>query len=372
MFGERWSLPPWECRREFSPSEIGERVPWGLAMSGIDKLHVRTKGAGVKVAVLDTGIMVDHPDLAGQVIDMKDFSRSVGGAGSDKAGHGTHTAGTIAAIDGNGIGIPGVAPESKLLIGKVLGDDSSGSMDAVAAGIIWAVDGGADVISMSLNGPDADGIVRQALVYAAQKGVLVACAAGNRGQLFDRRSGLEINTVDPPGKWTPLCTCVGAHDENGKIAKFSARGPEVDLLAPGVQVLSCWHDGGYATLDGTSMATPFVAGTIALMIAYRRKNNLPSIRTQAELEVELFKSAIPIGKAAGTGHGLLNPNGLFENMASAPPATIEPTVTPVAPAPIVPAAPSDGKWPPTFTLGPFDASPLGLPYDVQIVGKFKS
>ncbi len=339
----RWTLPPWTCTKQVSAQELGQAWPWGLKFAGIDKLHVETKGAGVKIGIIDTGIDTTHPDLAGNILSARDFSRSAFGV-EDRVGHGTHTAGTMVAID-NGVGSIGLMPEGKLIVAKGLGDDGSGPMDVIASCIIYCVDEGADVINLSVGSPDPDDDVLHALQYASEHGVLVSSAAGNDGIALDR-FGKQLNTVDYPGKWTNLCSCVGAHDEQGKIADFSSRGPEVDFLAPGVKVLSCFLAGRYSYMNGTSMATPFVAGTIGLMIAYRRKHNLPAIKNQVELETELFKTAIKIGNggpAFGSGHGLLNPKGLFDDMATAPKPAPAPTKVERYPFPFL------RRWMPGYT-----------------------
>ncbi|TXH09678.1 MAG: hypothetical protein E6R03_16365, partial [Hyphomicrobiaceae bacterium] len=125
-----FTLPP--IRREIVPISLSQTVDWGLGLFGIPSLHRRSRGVGIKVAVCDTGIDLTHPDLAGAVADSKDFTASRGGV-QDMQGHGTHVAGTIAARD-NSLGVLGVAPDCQLLIGKVLGDDGSGTSTAIANG----------------------------------------------------------------------------------------------------------------------------------------------------------------------------------------------------------------------------------------------
>jgi subtilisin family serine protease len=154
----------------------------------------------------------------------------------------------------------GVAPRCRLLVAKVLGDDGSGTSDAVAAGIDWAADAGADILSMSLGSPHPAEEIHAAIRRAVAKGKFVICAAGNDGR--DR-------SVNYPARWEDT-VAVGAVDRNGAVARFSSRGPEVDLCAPGQDILSTFFAGGYAKLSGTSMATPFVAGVVALMLAKHR------------------------------------------------------------------------------------------------------
>src|SRR6185437_4984179 len=136
-------LPPFRVEATFTA--LSETIDWGLTAYQIPDHWKATRGKSVKVAVLDTGIDEAHPDLKDAFDDARDFTRSRFGP-IDRHGHGTHTAGTIGARQ-NDIGVVGVAPDCRLLIGKVLGDDGSGSSATVAAGIDWACDSGADVIS---------------------------------------------------------------------------------------------------------------------------------------------------------------------------------------------------------------------------------
>ncbi|MGC5168396.1 S8 family serine peptidase [Luteimicrobium sp. DT211] len=226
-------------------------------------------GAGVKVAVLDTGYDQQHPDLAGQVAASKTFVTSSGATIQDGNGHGTHTASTIAgtgaASDGR---YAGMAPGAQLLVGKVLGDDGSGQTSWILAGMQWAVDSGAKVVSMSLGdssatactGPDVD------LVQALSDKALFVIAAGNEGLR---------GQVSTPG-CAPDALTVGALDRDDKTAAFSSRGPAVgssaskpDIASQGVQVVAARAGGGtdlpYVAESGTSMATPHVAGGAALV-----------------------------------------------------------------------------------------------------------
>lgn len=288
---------------------LAETIDWGLAAYGVPAQWKRSRGAGVKVAVLDTGVEADHPDLAGAVVDACDFTRSSSGT-NDRSGHGTHVAGTIAARD-NGAGVIGVAPDCGLLVGKVLGDDGSGDAADVAAGIDWACRAGADVISMSLGSPEPDSRMRAALQRAVARGVYVACAAGNEGR---------PDSVNYPARWGCGVT-VGAVDRQGRAAPYSSMGPEVDVCAPGSDVLSTYLRHGYAKLSGTSMATPFVAGVVALWLAQLRQSraSLPRPRELVELLRRTAVDAGPAGKDPQYGYGLIHPASvLADGGAGAP------------------------------------------------------
>ncbi|MFE9566597.1 S8 family serine peptidase [Streptomyces sp. NPDC006487] len=235
-------------------------------------------GAGVKIAVLDTGIDATHADLAGQVVAEQNFSRSEDAA--DRFGHGTHVASIAAGTGARSAGaFKGVAPGAKLLNGKVLDDRGSGSDSGILAGMEWAVAQGADIVNLSLGAPDTpqlDPVEAAVDRLSAEKGVLFAVAAGNSGR---RGPG----TVQSPGSASAALT-VGAVDDADVLAPFSSTGPRLgdgavkpDVTAPGVDITAAAAPGsvidresgqdpaGYLTISGTSMATPHVAGAAALL-----------------------------------------------------------------------------------------------------------
>lgn len=288
---------------------IGADVVW----SNVDPYGSPVKGKGVVVAVIDTGVDYDHPDLGGgfgpghKVIGGYDFVNDDADPMDDN-GHGTHVAGIIAA---NG-GVTGVAPEASILAYKALGADGSGSMSLVIESVEAAMDPDgdgdtsdhADVISMSLGGPgEADDPVCVAVENAINAGVVVVAAAGN--------SGPSMNTVASPGL-APDAITVGAVDDSGALAAFSSRGPTPDLSikpevsAPGVSIDStvpysnAAHSSpsGHMSLSGTSMAAPHVSGAAALLIQQH-----PGW-TPAQVKSALVLGARPIGRsvwAAGAG-----------------------------------------------------------------------
>ncbi len=289
---------------------LADAVDWGVAAYRIPDHWRQSQGQGVKVAMLDTGIDEQHPALVGAVDDARDFTGSQFGP-ADRNGHGTHTAGIVAARKD----LLGVAPQCRLLIGKVLGDDGSGTADAVAAGIDWACDAGADVISMSLGSPEADPRIFAALQRASAKGKFIICAAGNDG-------AQSQDDVNYPGRWKQTIS-VAAVDRSGKLCTFSSRGPEVDIAAPGEDILSTYLNGGYARLSGTSMATPFVAGVTALLVAVHRgaASAKTPLNNDDDLRQHLERTATAVGFTGhddGYGWGLINPDGLLASDASVP------------------------------------------------------
>ncbi|MFI7502371.1 S8 family peptidase [Streptomyces sp. NPDC049687] len=235
-------------------------------------------GTGVKVAVLDTGVDQTHPDLAGQEIAEQNFSDSPDGV--DRFGHGTHVASTVAGTGAKSGGtFKGVAPGARILDGKVMNDRGEGADSSVIAGMEWAVAQGADVVNLSLGGTDTPGVdplEETVNRLSAESDTLFVIAAGNEGDQGE-------STVGSPGSAESALT-VGAVDKADKLADFSSRGPRVgdggvkpDLTGPGVDITAAAATGsrvekgspsgtpGYATLSGTSMATPHVAGAAAIL-----------------------------------------------------------------------------------------------------------
>lgn len=256
MSGPIYTIPP-DIRIDEASVSSPDNL-WHLPKDTWEKIWAETTGGGpnpVKIAVLDTGVSA-HPDLP-EPIATKSFI--AGESIADGNGHGSHCSGT--ALGRNGIG---VAPGAKLIAGKVLSNRGSGGSDGIAAGIRWAADQGADVISMSLGGGGPYEPTRNAILYALERGAVVVCAAGNAG--YNGR-----DSIDYPGKYIEVI-CVGAIQQNGTIANFSSGGRRVDIATPGQQIISVSNRGsGYATMSGTSMATPFAAGLCALIIEQMRR-----------------------------------------------------------------------------------------------------
>ena len=227
---------------------------WHLPKPVWDPIWGKVTGKGVKVAILDTG-GINHQDLPEPIV-AKSFIR--GQSWRDGNGHGTHCAGT--AIGRNGLG---VAPEADLMIYKCLSNQGSGGSDGIAASINAAAADGADVISMSLGGGGAYEPTRRALLAANEAGAVVVAAAGNAG--YNGR-----NTIGYPGKFLESI-CVGATRSDGGIANFSSGGRQIDIATPGQNIVSASIRGGYVSMSGTSMATPFAAGLCALIVELQRR-----------------------------------------------------------------------------------------------------
>ena len=294
---EKCSLPDFYVNSIKTKDEIegsSEKTNWSHDLLGIPHIWRKTNGRSTKVAILDTGIELDHDDLKGSVIDHKDFT---GDGIDDVNGHGTHCAGIVGARL-NGSGFVGIAPECKLIIGKVLGNNGSGSCADIARGVDWAVAVGADIISMSLGGPGSTKELFTSIHRALAKGVTIVCAAGNSGSIFS-------NTIGYPGRYGGVIT-IASHDRNGNRSGFSSRGGEIDFMAPGQDILSTYIGNKYASLSGTSMATPFVAGICALL------HSSASIANCEDMRDKLMKMAAHPGCHDNvSGYGPLNPFQYF-------------------------------------------------------------
>jgi subtilisin family serine protease len=302
-----YRLPPVSV--EATCVALAETIDRGLAAYNNPEVWKQSQGEGVIVAVLDTGIDASHPDLAQALAAARDFTASSRGP-ADLHGHGTHVAGVIAARK-NETGLIGLAPQCRLLAGKVLRDDGSGDERAIAAGIDWACQQGADILSLSFGSPRPGTRIEQALRRAVEAGKFVICAAGNDGR---------AESVNYPARW-PFTIAVGAVDRQGRLARFSSQGPELDICAPGEEVLSAWPGGGYARLSGTSMATPFVSGVVALMLAKHRRGGRTPLTTVEELREHLARTAAdagPTGHDPHYGFGLINPSGLLADPQTVP------------------------------------------------------
>lgn len=301
-----YRLPPFKVGAQiYLYSQAKDRKPWSLVTHKVPNHWAETKGAGVTVAILDTGLW-DHGDLPDPIFT-GNFSAS--DTDYDRQGHGTHVAGTVGArLDG--AGVVGWAPECNLAAVKVLGDDGAGRSDKIAEGIRYAANQGAHIINMSLGGPH-DVEIEEACIDVIQQGVFVICAAGNEGLFGD-------NTVGYPAK-LPQTLAVASYRKDGQISDFSSQGREVDIAFPGEDILSTWPENRFRSISGTSMATPACAGLTALMLACHWKaekaGNLKTpIRNNRQLREHLKRHAQDVGEAGkdnAFGWGVPDVNGLM-------------------------------------------------------------
>jgi thermitase len=279
------------------------RAPQGWDLS--------TGGRTATIAILDTGIDLNNPELAAKILQGIDY---VDGDNipQDEHGHGTHVAGIAAAISNNSKGIAGVSWGAKILPVRVLDADGSGTYDNVASAIIWAADQGAQVLNLSLGGLDNSDTLEEAVNYAISKGVIVVAAAGNYGD----------NSIFYPANY-PGVIAVGATDEQNNRTYFSSYGKQLDLVAPGDSIISMDLWGDYTYMSGTSMASPHVAGLAAILVS------LPG-NSSALVEHQMEASALDLGDKGWDqyfGNGLIQ---VDRAILMAHPFT--PTATPKPPA----------------------------------------
>ena len=295
---------------------IADSYPWGITQIGADAVHASgNKGFGVKVAIIDTGVDYKHPDLAGRYAGGYDFVNKDNDPMDDN-NHGTHVAGTVAAII-NDAGVIGVAPEVSIYALKVLNRRGSGNFSDVIAALEWCADNGIQITNNSFGSSGDPGLtVRQAYDNSYGQGVLHVGSAGNSGT-----SDGSGDTVGYPAKYESVIA-VAATDSNNIRASFSSTGPAVELSAPGVSILSTIRDGKYATYNGTSMASPHVAGTAALVIA-------SGITGPDAVRSKLQSTATDLGATNWYGYGLVNAAEAAVN--DLPPVEPPPVVTITSP-----------------------------------------
>ena len=231
---------------------------WGVDHIEADLVHPTYTGDGITVAIIDTGINYNHPDLAANYVGGYDFVNN-DNEPLDDNGHGTHVSGTVAAVaDGNGV--IGTSPTAGLYGLKVLDSAGSGYYSDIAAAIQWAANNGIHIASLSLGGSSDSQTLHDAIIAADDAGLLIIAAAGNDGNPPGKGDNMSY-----PAKYNEVLS-VGATDQNDNRASFSSTGNELDIMAPGVSILSTYQD-GYAYASGTSMATPHVSGVAALIFA---------------------------------------------------------------------------------------------------------
>lgn len=298
---------------------LGEELPWGVDRIEADLVQTAgNSGAGIKVAVIDSGIDHQHPDLKANYVDGWDFVNNDNDPMDDN-GHGTHVAGTIAAVAKNGIGVVGVAPQVELYGLKVLGANGSGSFSSIIAALEWCIENNIQITNNSYGSSTNPGsTVEAAFNKANTAGILNIAAAGNEGN----RRGTG-DSVGYPAAYDAVMA-VAATDSNNVRAYFSSTGPKVEISAPGVSILSTVPNNGYASYSGTSMASPHVAGVAALVKAANTSMDNAQIRTR------LQSTADPLGNANWYGYGLVN--ALEAAGTSTPPVNTVPVVAINSPA----------------------------------------
>lgn len=261
-----------------------EVAPWGIRSIGADLFDGR--GSQINIALLDTGVS-EHEDL--NIVQRISFVESAL-SGLDDNGHGTHVAGTLAALE-NGKGIIGVAPEANIHSVKVLDQNGTGTYGRVIQGIEWAIQNNMNIISMSFGGVTYSHALEEAIQEAADAGIIIIASAGNQGY------GEE--NVLFPARYSQVVS-VGAVNKTHRWAYYSSSGSELDVVAPGSEILSTTIDGEYGVLSGTSMAVPHVAGALAAIWSQHHE------WTKEEVVQHLYQTATSYDDLSRYGHGLIN------------------------------------------------------------------
>lgn len=273
---------------------------WEINKFNIQEKWKKSNGEGVVVAVVDTGCDLDHPDIRNNIIKGKNFIE-INKDPIDDNGHGTHVSSTIAA-ENNGIGMVGVAPKTKIIPVKSLDKNGNGNVESIVNGIIWSVDNGADIITMSLGSPKPSKDLENAINYAVKSKVAIFCAAGNSGENVD---------ILYPAKYEGTMS-IGAIDKNLCRTNFTCSGETLDFLAPGHNIFGCVPDNSYAMMSGTSMSNPFAVGCASLLLSFLRKTD-KNKKLSVEDYISFFKktskplSDIKYQSKKYQGYGIIYP-----------------------------------------------------------------
>lgn len=237
-----------------------QAVDWGIIKNKIPEIWTRSKGEGVKIALLDAGWPF-HTDLINNILEVKDF---VGPDSIEKdiQNHSVSCAGIMVAND-NAFGIVGVAPKAVIIYGRVLKSNGSGSAINIINGVDYAIRCKVDILSLSFGARFIHDALYEKIKEAYNKGIVIVSSAGN--------DKVE-DSINYPAKWEEVIS-VGAVDDKDVVADFCSKGYKIDVYAPGVSILSTHLNNSYGCFSGTSFAAPFVSGIIALGISLRRKNN---------------------------------------------------------------------------------------------------
>lgn len=298
---------------QFTPNDPNFGTAWHLAKIGAPTAWDSSQGAGVVIAILDTGVQPDHPDLAGKLVPGWNIYYNTVDT-SDPVGHGTLVAGAAAAVTNNALGVAGVAPNAMIMPIQVTGTAATASLSMLANGTTWAADHGARVANLSFAAAGGYSTVQTAAQYMKNKGGVVVTAAGNSGtqQTFAASS---TNIV------------VSNTGSGDTIDSTSSYGQFVDLAAPGMAIWTTKLGSSYTTASGTSLASPVVAGTVALVMAAK-----PSLGP-ADVEKILFSTAVDLGPAGFDiyyGNGRVNAAAAVQAALSATPSDSTPPVVAIA------------------------------------------
>lgn len=285
--------------KRYSPSKTKVLENWGIKKIQANEAWKITKGTGIKVAFLDTGASLNHPDLR-EAIKGGINILNPNSLPKDDNGHGTHVAGIIGARL-NDFGVTGVAPESHLYAVKTFDSKGEANLSDIAQGLEWCLDQEIKLVNLSFGLPKDHRLLRSMVKKAASAGLIMVCAAGNEG-----REGLEDSVLYPARYSETIAVSASTQDDG--FADFSSKGAEVDYIAPGTDILSTAPKGRYDTKSGTSFAAPHVTGVLALLLGYGSTPYAKSAVEPSGLRNVLTNTAqkLPMLTRDEQGHGLVN------------------------------------------------------------------
>lgn len=299
-------------------SQLSQTQCWSIKQTNIPETWKITKGDGIRIAVIDTG-WTNHIDIGDNAVKGKCCVK--GESLDDLEGHSTHVTGIICAKD-NDVGMVGVAPLAQVINVKALDKHGMGTLDSIIEALNYCAEIKPDIVSMSLGCLDSSDALYQAIKKVYDLNIPIICAAGNNG---------SVGGVNYPAKWHPECIAVAAFDDKNNIADFSAEGSEVDWAAPGVDIYSTFLGNRYCIMSGTSMACPYFAGLVALLLAKHRKQELETgnndCKTVAQIREHLLKYTTPegfVGKDNHWGYGIVDPVRLIMEQSLVPPNPVQP------------------------------------------------
>ena len=266
-----------------TPSASGEVMDYGIKMIGAPLEWTESKGKGIKVGIIDTGVDYNHPDLKDRIKGYENFSDE--NTDMDLNGHGTHVAGIIGASL-NGIGVVGVAPECEIYSAKAFKKDGSADNTAISKALEWLIEKDVNVINMSFASEKPSDEIYKKIQRAYNKGIILVAAAGNDGS--------TVNSIGYPAKWKEVIAVTAVDIEN-KHAEFSSCGKEALVAAPGKEIYSTFPDNSYKALSGTSMSTPLIAGAVALFQC-KARNRFKRFLSPSEMKLMICMYADDFGE----------------------------------------------------------------------------
>ena len=264
---------------------------WGFEMLGISDIHkAGFKGDGIKIAVIDTAVDVNHPDLDRTRIKILNATGEP--IGRKYNGHGTSTCSIIAAKDDTN-GVIGVAPNAQIIAIKGLQRDGTGSLTVVANAVKMAINEGVDIINMSLSSSYITKLLKAQVERALKKGIIVICSSGNTG---------KDNNVQFPAA-LPGTIAVGSINRSRRVSSFTSKGDSINISAPGELITVAYRKGGYGKMSGTSFSAPFVTGIVALLLQAKGKMTPAEVM---KLVTETAEDILDDGWDASSGSGIID------------------------------------------------------------------